>query len=216
MRDAAGPFITYYDLASGERTELSLTSLRNWQSKTANLLIDSYGISAGDRINLRLPIHWLTPVFVTAAAWIGAELVLGEASADITIIGPDQLDQPIDASDVLACSLHPFGLGFQQALPTGIDDYFNDVRLHGDYFAGSTASPVSPELAAAGLRSIEEHALSQGDRILLHQPSADLNGTLLVTVVPELIEGSVVVIQGDSDRRPAIAEQERVTKSLAL
>ena len=42
--DPTRPLLTYYDDATGERTELSGTSLANWVAKTANLLVDRCGL----------------------------------------------------------------------------------------------------------------------------------------------------------------------------
>ncbi|MGZ6800934.1 MAG: TIGR03089 family protein, partial [Mycobacteriaceae bacterium] len=42
--DAAGPRITYYDDATGERVEVSAITLANWAAKTANLLRDEMGV----------------------------------------------------------------------------------------------------------------------------------------------------------------------------
>ena len=48
LRDnPAGPRITYYDDATGERVELSTATLANWAAKTANLLRDELVRRAG-------------------------------------------------------------------------------------------------------------------------------------------------------------------------
>ena len=49
--DPAGPRITYYDDATGERIEVSAVTLANWAAKTANLLRDELGAgqAAGSR-----------------------------------------------------------------------------------------------------------------------------------------------------------------------
>ena len=49
--DPAGPRITYYDDATGERIELSTVTLANWAAKTGNLLRDELGAgpAAGSR-----------------------------------------------------------------------------------------------------------------------------------------------------------------------
>src|SRR5262245_25078722 len=69
--DATRPLVTYYDDASGERTELSGATLANWVAKTANLLVDGLGLGAradgrsassraGDVAAVFLPPHWQT------------------------------------------------------------------------------------------------------------------------------------------------------------
>ena len=48
-RDPTRPLLTWYDDATGERTELSGATLANWVAKTANLLVDGLGLGPGDR-----------------------------------------------------------------------------------------------------------------------------------------------------------------------
>ncbi|HZB48967.1 MAG TPA: TIGR03089 family protein, partial [Mycobacteriales bacterium] len=55
--DRAGPLLTFYDDATGERTELSTTTVANWVAKTANLLRDDVGAAPGDRVAVLLPAH---------------------------------------------------------------------------------------------------------------------------------------------------------------
>ena len=59
-RDPASPLLTFYDDASGDRTELSGATLDNWVSKTANLLVDGLGLGPGDVAAVLLPPHWQT------------------------------------------------------------------------------------------------------------------------------------------------------------
>ncbi|MET0997002.1 MAG: TIGR03089 family protein, partial [Mycobacterium sp.] len=58
--DPAGPRVTYYDDATGERIEVSTVTLANWAAKTANLLRDELGAGPGSRIAVLLPAHWQT------------------------------------------------------------------------------------------------------------------------------------------------------------
>src|SRR5262252_11197289 len=58
--DATRPLLTYYDDATGERTELSGATLANWVAKTANLLVDGLGLGTGDVAAVALPPHWQT------------------------------------------------------------------------------------------------------------------------------------------------------------
>lgn len=58
--DPAGPRITYYDDATGERIEVSAVTLGNWAAKTANLLRDELGAGPGSRVAVLLPAHWQT------------------------------------------------------------------------------------------------------------------------------------------------------------
>ncbi|HVL98118.1 MAG TPA: TIGR03089 family protein [Egibacteraceae bacterium] len=62
------PFLTFYDDASGERTELSYATFDNWVAKTANLLVEELGVGRGDRVATVLGDHW-TALVVAFACW---------------------------------------------------------------------------------------------------------------------------------------------------
>src|SRR3954452_11321622 len=78
-RDSATPMLTWYDDASGDRTELSGATLDNWVAKTANMLVDGAGLDAGDAVAVLLPPHWQT-----------AAVLLGTWSADLVRGGEPQ------------------------------------------------------------------------------------------------------------------------------
>ena len=77
------PLLTYYDLDSGEHTELSATSFSNWVDKTSNLLVDELVVAEGDVINMPLaveaPGHWLTAVWQLACWQVGLVVDLTNA-----------------------------------------------------------------------------------------------------------------------------------------
>src|SRR5215475_15146252 len=83
QRDPARPVLTFYDDATGERTELSGTTLDNWVAKTANLLVDGCGLGPGDRAAVLLPPHWQTAAILLGAWAAGARLThLNDAEDD--------------------------------------------------------------------------------------------------------------------------------------
>ncbi len=161
--DPAGPRLTYYDDRTGERVELSTTTLANWVAKTINLLILECGVGPGATISLHLPRHWTTAVWVLAADAVGAEVHLGavvqrtvgagsgvgasHGRVDVAVIGPELVGQPPDADEVFAVSLAPLAAPFKTSLPPLVRDFTVDVRLMPDQVAG----PVGPagELGAA-------------------------------------------------------------------
>ena len=59
-RDPARPLLTHYDDSTGERVELSATTLDNWVAKTANLLQDEFDVGPGSTVAVSLPVHWQT------------------------------------------------------------------------------------------------------------------------------------------------------------
>ena len=69
--EAARPFVTFYDHASDERIELSVTTYANWVAKTASLLAEELDLERGQSIRIDLPAHWLGPVFLGAAWTVG-------------------------------------------------------------------------------------------------------------------------------------------------
>jgi uncharacterized protein (TIGR03089 family) len=150
----AGPRITYYDDATGERIELSTSTLFNWAAKTANLLRDDLGAGPGSRVAIMLPAHWQTAGVLLGVWYIGAEVILGQGDCDIACCTADGLADADAAigpgGEVVALSLDPFGKPIAD-LPFGITDYATSVRVHGD----QVAAERQPGLALAG-RSVDE------------------------------------------------------------
>lgn len=135
-REPSQPFVTFYDDASGERTELSVTTYANWVSKTANLFTDELMLDPGDGLHVELPTHWLGAVFLGGLLSCGLTL---DATAPVAVIGPEGLTRDELAATTLACSLRPFATRFAEPLPPGVLD-------HGVLWAGQSDvfSPVDP------------------------------------------------------------------------
>ncbi|WBB77387.1 TIGR03089 family protein [Micromonospora sp. WMMD882] len=74
--DPTRPLLTWYDDATGERTELSGATLANWVAKTGNLLVDDVAAGPGSVAGVLLPPHWQT-----------AAVLLGCWSAGLTVAG---------------------------------------------------------------------------------------------------------------------------------
>jgi uncharacterized protein (TIGR03089 family) len=154
----AGPRITYYDDATGERIELSTATLANWAAKTGNMLRDELGAGSASNVAVLLPAHWQTAAVLFGIWWIGAEAVLDAdvraGSADIALCTADRLadaDAAVGAiGDVVVLSLDAFGRPAPN-MPVGVTDYATSVRVHGDQI---TPTP-SPGPALAG-RSVDE------------------------------------------------------------
>ncbi len=131
--DPAGPRITYYDDATGERIELSTATLVNWAAKTGNLLRDEMGAGPSHRVAVLLPAHWQTAAVLFGIWWIGAEVVTG-GQADIALCTAERLGEADDAvgmGEIAVLSLDPFGKPAPD-LPVGVTDYATAVRVHGD------------------------------------------------------------------------------------
>ncbi|GJF11941.1 TIGR03089 family protein [Mycolicibacterium cyprinidarum] len=169
----AGPRITYYDDATGERIELSTATLANWAAKTANLLRDELGVTPGSRVAVLLPAHWQTAAVLFGIWWIGGEVVLGGADADVALCTVDRLDEAdaTGADEVVAMSLDPFGKPVPD-LPVGVTDYATSVRVHGDQIVPeripgpALAGRSVDDVLAAAQASAAAQGLTALDRIM--------------------------------------------------
>lgn len=159
--DPAGPRITYYDDATGERIELSTVTMANWAAKTANLLRDELGAGPGTRVAVLLPAHWQTAAVLFGIWWIGGEVVLGGGSdnpADMALCTRGRLDEADDAvsgGEVAVLSLDPFGKPAAD-LPIGVTDYATAVRVHGDQIVPERVP--GPALAGKSVAEVLEAA----------------------------------------------------------
>lgn len=214
--DAARPFVTFYDDATGERTELSLTTYANWVAKTASLLAEELDLERGGRLLVDLPVHWLAPVFAGAAWTLGAAVVR-EPDADVVVCGPDGVAAyAAGAAPLLATALHPLGLRFTQPLPDGVRDFGVEVWSQPDAFE-PWDPPAADDEALPGLTQGE--LLGQAPRLI--QPGGRLLTTAHVldepaTLVEPLLVGGSCVWWRNPDAETAAhkAEVERVTARL--
>ncbi|MBM7790716.1 TIGR03089 family protein [Tenggerimyces flavus] len=222
--DPASPFLTFYNDATDERIELSLTSFDNWVAKTANLLQDGLGTEPGERVAILLPPHWQGAVWMLAAWSAGLIVDLsGNGAPDVVVTGPDTLDEAVamKARDTLALALRPLGGRFTTPLPAGVLDYGAEVPTYGDHFAPYV--PVAPsdlalavdgtELTAADLVArATAVGLDAGARVLTTANPAAKDGYLDALLAPLAVRGSIVLVRNPkperTDRRVA---DERVT-----
>ncbi|HYI59986.1 MAG TPA: TIGR03089 family protein [Microlunatus sp.] len=218
----ADPLVTYYDLSTGERTELSAVTVSNWVDKTCHLLTDEYGLDIGDVVVLDVarthPGHWVTACLELACWRLGVTVAVDQAGdARLVVTGPLYAIAAEQASargaDLLACSLHPLGLPFAERLPSGVADYSLEVRGQPDQYA---ATPVPPgqtawRSAEETLSQAEIDAVTGSTRRRLLRPSTPWP-TVRDGVLAALVGGgSVVVAVGDDD---AALRRIRVTENV--
>ncbi len=179
LADGPQPLITFYDLSTGERVELSHTTIDNWVSKTAALILDA-ALGEGDVIAIALPTHWQRMIWWLAAWKVGA--CIAEAppihpDAQLLVCSTDLLETMTAANDhsvdTVACSLRPLGLPADIALPTNIIDYAIDVRRFPDQLSTSLPDSQSPALCS------QETTWSQDD---LFASSATLTDSTRILV----------------------------------
>lgn len=229
VRDPAGPLLTYYNDATGERTELSATTLANWVAKTANLLRDDVGAAPGDRVAVLISAHWQAAA-ILLGAWSAAAVVgTDPAGAAAAFASADRVPATAGAGEVFALSLAPLGRAFPAGPPPGTRDYSVEVRGQGDRWAGPPVPPGRPaletvdgtvtagDLVEIALRRSAELGLLTGDRLLSTAawdgPTDWVDGLL----VPLAAGASVVLVtNADPAALPARVEAERVTATLGV
>lgn len=221
--DPGRPLVTFYDHASGERVELSVTTYANWVAKTASLLVEEHDLERGRRLHVDLPAHWLGPVFLGAAWTVGLEVSLAGEEAgepDAVVCGPEALATWAPRASqvpVLACSLRPMGVRFADPLPAGVHDVGIDVWSQPDAFAAYDP-PGDDDLARPGTTqgrmweaATAGSLLTDGGRLLTEANPASPPG--IASFVEPLARGGslVLVAHADPGRLDATYADERAT-----
>ena len=236
-RDAAAPLVTFYDDATGERVELSATTLANWVAKTANLLQDEFDVAIGSLVVVSLPVHWQTAA-VLLATWSCGAAVLDTAAEDegalagVAVVLAEQarlpaLEEVVDGDLLVGLSLHPLGLGMTGYVGPA-RDYAAEVRVHGDqFFPFAPADPTAPGLlvgaieltlgdlgaTAAGLAA--RLGIAAGDRVLVDELVAAEAGPVTWLLAPLAGGASIVLCRNAVPEGLASrASAERVTATL--
>ena len=226
QRDPAGPLFTHYDDRTGERVELSSSTLDNWVAKTANLVVDGVGLGPGDRAAVLLPPHWQTAAVLLGCWSAGLTVTTEGGAADVTFAAAGRAAEALGtgASDVYLLSLAPLGMRLRE-VPAGAQDYAVEVPGYGDHFPGGRVTPATPALAdggretghaaalAAATARAGELGLGAGDRLLVAESPQT---TPLDWLLAPLAAGaSVVLVRGaDPSALPRRAADERVTAIL--
>ena len=214
----AGPRITYYDDATGERIELSTATLANWAAKTGNLLRDELGATPGSRVAVLLPAHWQTAAVLFGIWWIGGEVVLA-GEADIALCTADRLDEAdaaVGMGEVAVLSLDPFGKPVPD-LPVGLTDYATAVRVHGDQIlperhpgAALEGRSVDDVLAAAQA-SATARGITGSDRVLSTAQWSSADDIIEGLVALHAVGASLVLVANPD---ATLAERRAITEKI--
>ena len=219
--DPGRPLVTFYDDATGERTELSVTTWANWVAKVASLLGDELDVEHGSRLLVDLPPtgsgrSCSARPGPAASRWsgtVGADAVGHRARTG--------LDRWAERGRP-----HPGrGLGaaarwrgrFPDGVPTGVHDLGVEVWSQPDAYA-AWPGPSPDDAAVAGTTQAElwrsaaaGDRVSGGDRLLSEANPASPSGLASLTE-PLVSHGSLVLVAHVSaERRERIAADERVT-----
>lgn len=217
-RDPGRPFLTFYDHATDERVELSLTTYANWVAKVAGLLVEEGDLERGDSLRVDLPAHWLGPVFLGAAWTVGLRVTTSDAP-DAVVCGPEGLARWAEhASDVpvFACSLLPLGVRFAEPVPPGVHDVGIEVWSQPDAFTAwdppTETDPATDELTQAQLwEATAGSDLLPGGRLLAVADPASPPRWATFTE-PLVRSGSLVLVRNpDPARLDDVYVAERAT-----
>lgn len=216
--DPGRPLVTFYDAASGERTELSVTTYANWVAKTASLFAEELDVERGDRLLVDLRTHWLGPVVLGAAWTVGLEVVWGGESEAI-FCGPESLGTHAEqaaAKPVVASALAPMAVRFSDPLPAGVHDLGVEVWSQPDAFV-AWDPPTADDAAVDGTthealwRAAVARESPRDGRLVTESNPASPSG-LDSFVVPFAQRGSLVLVtQADPALLDATAVAERAT-----
>lgn len=224
--DSSRPLLTWYDVSTGERVELSVATFDNWVSKLANLFSLELELEPGDDIVVDLPTCWQASVVLLAAWSAGLVVSLAPDSVPaLAVVGPAALTEPPSAGAVLACSLRPMSAAFSTPLPPDWLDFAVEVPGQPDSVVLPVAVPPSAlavrtatgshthaELAAQATTTASQLGLEPGGRLLTDVSPASEDGLVACLAAPLVRQASVVLLStaGSVDRE-RIATQERVT-----
>jgi len=211
--------VTFVDAGSGERTELSATSLENAAAKVANSLRED--LDPGAVIGLHLPQHWQRAAWCAGVWTAGCVAAPGADAADLLVSSAAQAASLVGrGSPVGVVSLHPFGLPVTDPLPPGAADLTLSVRQQPDAYLfdpGTSSSPAwtvgagiqdQAEVLQQARQLADEWGLSAGGRLLVDDAVGGDAAWLAAVAVPLVAGGAVVLVKGDGS---TVATQERVT-----
>jgi uncharacterized protein (TIGR03089 family) len=218
-------FLTYYDDAGDERTELSYATFDNWASKSANLLNEELGVGRGAHVWLTVTDHWTAAVIVVATWKLGAVVrparkpragaddvvVVDEAGAATTAHPPARL-LTLGRGMGGRTSARVPGLAFGEEVSAFADDYDDpDVTLDDPALNSDGQTLRQGELLTAAAAG----SLHRDDRLLTTRPLESAAAIVDGLVAPLLAGASVVwSVATAPDALARRASEERVTVTL--
>lgn len=212
--DTARPMLTYYNEATGERTELSAATLGNWAAKIGNYLRNDLMLVPGDRVRVDLPEHWQTAAVLLGSWWAGIAVDLTDGNDDsrAAFTSKDRLEHQ-QADEVIVVPLDPFAMGVRD-LPIGVNDFGETIRAHGDHFVPGGAGPDAvDQISIADVLAAADPQLTPHDRLLSTRSWRTADDVVANFAAPLLAGASLVFVAGDADdaRLAKIAETEKAT-----
>ncbi|MDZ5447424.1 TIGR03089 family protein [Micromonospora sp. 4G57] len=232
------PLLTYYDDATGERTELTASQLGGWAARSAGLLRDGCGLAPGSRVAVLLPPHWRTAAVLLGAWSVGMAVSFrprataglpvlepgGDLPYDAVFVTPERLD---DWLENVPEGRHRYlvgtGPGPLTDVPLGWLDWSREVLRQTDtppdYTTIHPSDPASPdgtsygEWGAVARVMAEQLDLRAGDRLLVD--AAEHEQPLKWLLAPLSVGASVVVCANlDPTTLDTRIAAEQITRTL--
>lgn len=222
--DPSRPLVTYYDEASGERSELSVRSTGNWVAKTHFLLVDELGLGVGDRAFVALPAHWISVPVLLGCLTAGLSLTTDPATAQVAFVSPATVGPAAPIPDAYAIAPDSAAVGFRPgAEPEGAQDYVAAVRPQADAWTAVRfgATEDDPGIDAASRASVAAQSAARaaelgfepGARVLSAREWSGPADWIDSLLAPLAVAGSVVYVRNCPDETTLQRryDQERCT-----
>jgi uncharacterized protein (TIGR03089 family) len=221
---AARPFVTFYDEATGERSELSAKSLANWVAKTHFLLTDELGLGVGDLAQVVLPAHWISVPALLGSLSAGLSITTSAVGAAVAFVSPATVGEADGVDDIYCIAPQSAAFGLRDSVPAGAEDFVLAVRPQGDAWGAVRPPATTTDLCWDGLTRGEvvdrartrasELGLADGARVLTSRSWDGPDDWLDTLIVALTLGGSVVYVANapDSDLLDRRASQERAIR----
>ena len=207
--DPGRPFVTYYDEANGERSELSPKSLANWVTKTHFLLVDELGLGAGESAFIDLPAHWISVPPLLGCCTAGLEIVTTAANASVAFVSPATASRAGGVPDVYSIAPESAAVGLGGDVPDGSSDFVTAVRPQPDKwptlrFGATETDPLldgrtRAEVVDWARARADELGVVEGARVLSTRDWAGPDDWCDTLLVPLVMGGSVVFVRNAPD-----------------
>lgn len=219
--DPTAPRLTWYDLRSSERLELSGRVLVMWASKAAGLLEDEAAAWPGVRVALDLPVHWRAAYWGLAAWAVGGCVdVTGPLAPDVLVTSSATAAAAGRAGTTVLVTLPALARSHPGGAAPGVLDEAATVGSFPDRYV-AVADPAPTDLAlvsrSGAITYRDVVAPRRAGRVLVAPHSGETAAALHTCLQVWSGGGSVVLVSGydgtddDAAAVDRIGVAERIT-----
>lgn len=181
------PLIT--DCTQG-RVELSHATFDNWVTKTVNHLQLECNIGEGSQVALKLPLHWMTAVWLVSVWEAGADVVASGA-ADLTVGVAPGADVVVVA-DPLGMAPPPSAVSAEWFFPADVRGMPDQAVLPRPDRPGGLAGITAEDLMGLAGQYAAGVGLAEGGRLATQLAPDSTTGVLAAIAAPLAVGASVV------------------------